>query len=101
MRTVGVVRSPPPLDVNPRVLEREEVVLVQALIPEPAVEAFDVGVLDRFPWLDEVQLDAVIRRPRIERDAPKLAAVVERQSRRPATRTDRRLKCSDDRECRQ
>ena len=48
MGPIGVVAASPPLDVKLRVPQREKPMLIQALVAEPAVEAFDVGVLDRF-----------------------------------------------------
>jgi hypothetical protein len=38
--------------------------LVQAFIAEAAVERFNAGILIRFSWLDEPELDAVPRRSR-------------------------------------
>lgn len=40
--------------------------LVEALITEFSLEAFNVGVLSWFPWLNEVQFDAVCMRPDIQ-----------------------------------
>ncbi len=53
-----------------------EPMLVETLIPELAVEAFDECVLCRFARLDEVQLHAVILRPEEQCLAGELRAVV-------------------------
>lgn len=60
MWAVGVVAPAPALDEELRVAEREKPMLIQALVPQPAVEAFDVTVLNRFSRLNEEQFDAVI-----------------------------------------
>ena len=96
MRAVGVVAPAPALDVELRIAEREKPVLIQALVAQPTVEAFDVTVLNRFAGLNEQQLDAVIRRPRIERATPKLAAIVEREAHRLAARRDHGVQRGDD-----
>lgn len=53
-----------------------EQVLVEVFIPAPSIEAFDVGVLDRFAGTDEVELDAFLVRPGIKRLAGELGTVV-------------------------
>src|SRR5688572_13386643 len=50
--------------------------LVQALVAEPAVEALDVGVLDRLAGPDEVQLDAALVCPGVQHLAGELGTVV-------------------------
>ncbi len=50
---------------------------VQTLLSEPAVEALDVGVLRRFAGIDEIQFDAIVGGPGIERAAGKFGAVVD------------------------
>ena len=47
MRPSCIVLFPPGLDLEPCIGEREEPVLVQALISELAVETLDVAVLYR------------------------------------------------------
>jgi hypothetical protein len=51
-----IVLSPPGLTHNLRFLSREKPVLVQALIPNLAVETFDKCILDRLFRLDDVRL---------------------------------------------
>jgi hypothetical protein len=52
----------------------------QALVAEPAVEAFGVGVPDLLHLLNEGQLDVVIDRPRTKRADPKLTVIIEREA---------------------
>jgi hypothetical protein len=63
MRTDLVVIDPPGLDDAPRVVETEKPVLVEGLIAQLAVEALDVGVLNRLAGPDEVQLYAPLVGP--------------------------------------
>ena len=88
---IGVVAASPPLDVKLRVPQREKPMLIQALVAEPAIEAFDVGVLNRFPGLNEEQLDLVIGRPRIECTTPELTAIIEREPDRFSSTCDDRF----------
>jgi hypothetical protein len=53
-----------------------EQVLVEAFIPVPSIEAFDVGVLGRFAGTDEVGLAAFLVHPDIKRLAGELGTVV-------------------------
>lgn len=55
VRSFFIVVDPPILDNLPRVIERLDQVLIQALVPEPAVEALAVGVLFRLVRPDEVE----------------------------------------------
>ena len=50
--------DPPAVDAQLRIQQRGDVVLVQALVAEFDVEAFDEGVLNRSPWPNEVQSEA-------------------------------------------
>jgi len=50
---------PPTFELLTCILQREEDLDVQALVPEPAVERLDEGVLDRLARADKVELDAV------------------------------------------
>lgn len=47
------------------IIEREEDRLVQQLVSEFAVEAFDEGALRRFAWCDFKPINATVLRPRI------------------------------------
>src|SRR5438034_9902729 len=79
--TVGpslVVVDPPFFNDLPGVNKSQEPVLVEALVPQAAVEALDEGVLDGLAGLDEAQTHAAFIGPLIERPASKLGAVVQR-----------------------
>jgi len=76
VRAYRVVLEAPSLDLFPGVPKIVEPVLVQTLVPELAVEALDVGVLRRFPRVDEVQLDPVTVRPGVQRLSAELPAIV-------------------------
>ena len=67
MRTLCVVVDPPFLDDFTGFTDAGEPVLVQAFLAVSPVEAFDVGVLGRLPGVDEIQLNAMIIGPSIER----------------------------------
>ena len=53
-----VVFGAPPFDDPAGLSEAVEQVLIQAFVPEPAVEALDEGVLHRLSWRDVMPLDA-------------------------------------------
>src|SRR5262249_56004223 len=76
MGTHLVVIDPPRLDPRARIVAVEKPVLVEALVTELAVERFDEGIVDRFTGSDEMQLNAILVRPRVERAAGKFGAVV-------------------------
>jgi hypothetical protein len=62
-----VVVEAPGFDDVSCLIQRSEQVLVEAFIPVLAIEAFDVGVLHRLAGTDEVQLDAFLVCPGIQR----------------------------------
>jgi hypothetical protein len=65
-RAVGpllVVVEAPGFDLLPRVLERNELMYVQALVAQAPVEGLDVGILHGFAGVDEVERDAAVIRP--------------------------------------
>ena len=62
-----VVVDAPGFDLLPRVLERDELMHVQALVTKAPVEGFDVGILHGFARVDEVERDAAAVRPVFER----------------------------------
>src|SRR5216683_7166288 len=76
VRPFAIVFDSPPLDFATRIVERDEDLLVQSLLAQPAVEALDEGVLDRFSRLDELQLNAALVGPLIEYAAGKFRPVV-------------------------
>jgi hypothetical protein len=61
--TFLVVILPPSFDLSPRITQTGEPVRVQTFIPQPAIEAFCVGVLYRLAWLDELQPHPVFFAP--------------------------------------
>ena len=76
MRAGSIVVEPPGVDDVSGLGQTDEPVLVQTLIPEPPVEAFDETVLDGFPRIDESQLHSVLVRPLVEDPAGELRTVV-------------------------
>ena len=50
---------------------------VQALIAQPAVKRFDVAVLDRAPWPDEVQMYSVLVGPQVHCLASEFGPVID------------------------
>lgn len=78
--SVIVVEAAVSLDVEAGVRQRQEGVLVEAFVPNAAVERFEVRVLAWPPGLDERKHDAPIGGPRIECATPQLAAIVQRPS---------------------
>lgn len=49
MRPLGVVLESPALDDGSSVRHADEPMLIQTLVAQPAVEAFNVGIVDRLP----------------------------------------------------
>lgn len=66
MRSLSVVLIAPSLDQPTRLVERPEIVLVEQLVAEPAIEALDEDVLHRPPWRDVVKtnLSTMVVEPR-------------------------------------
>lgn len=54
------VIDPPVLDLLPWVVERQEPVRVEALIPEAAIERFDERVVGRFAWPGIIHGHAIV-----------------------------------------
>ena len=63
MRAPLIVVARPGVDLGPRILDRRELIDVQALVPPPGVERFDARILDRLPRPDEGELYAETIRP--------------------------------------
>ena len=55
-----VIVPPPEMQLATSVGQGEEDLHVQALVPQLAVERFDIAVLDRLARPDEVQMHAVV-----------------------------------------
>ena len=75
MRTEFVVDLSPLVDHLTCVIEREEDVLIQALLSKFPVEGFDKCVLLRLAWLNEVDLESLVC-PGLKRSRPELGSVV-------------------------
>lgn len=76
VRPLLVVFPPPRFDDKLRFLQGQKPMFVEAFIAKPAVEALDKRILYRLPRLNEVQMDAVLSRPRIQCGPRKFWAVV-------------------------
>ena len=63
-------------DRLPRLSQGEKPILIQALLPQPAVEAFDESIVSRLPWPAELELQVMAMSPGIERLGDELAAVI-------------------------
>jgi hypothetical protein len=77
MRPLGVVLLLPGVDNRSCLRQAPEPVQIQTLIPKLAVEALDMAILCRFPWLDEVECDAIGVGPGVQRPSGELRAVVD------------------------
>ena len=73
----AIVLHPPLLDDLPRLIQRHEPVLVQALVPELAVEALDVRVLHGLARRDKRKLHSPLIRPGVQGLPDELRAVVD------------------------
>jgi hypothetical protein len=71
-----VVIDSPAFDGLPRIVQSEKPVLVEALLAELAMEAFDVAVLHRSAGCDEVQCDLVLISPLVQSPGGELCAVI-------------------------
>src|SRR5450830_835928 len=80
-----VVVLPPGGDGRPGLHQRLEPLLVEALVPELAIEALDVAVLHGPPRLDQDVADTMGLGPTHERPAGELRAVVRAHDQRVAS----------------
>src|SRR6202051_1553910 len=71
-----VVIDPPAFDGLPRIVQSEKPVFVEVLLAELAMEAFDVAVLHRPSWCDEVQCNLVLIGPLVQSLRGELRAVI-------------------------
>lgn len=76
VRPEMIVIDPPAFDLLPSVLERQEPVGIEALVPEAAVERLDERVVGRLAGTGVVHGHAVVVSPAIYRDRDELAAVI-------------------------
>lgn len=66
--------------------------VVQAFIPKAPVETFDVGVLCRLPWLNQLQLHTIAVGPLVKRLAGEFRALICADGRGLATKACRLIK---------
>ena len=71
-----VVVAPPSRDSNPRLSQAGKPVIVQTLIPKTAIEALDIGILRRLSCLDQLELNAILVSPLIQRLAGEFRPLV-------------------------
>jgi hypothetical protein len=79
VRALGIVIDPPVFDDLASLTDAGEPMLVQAFFTVSAVETLNVGVLGRLAGVDEIQLDAVISGPSIQRPRAQFRAVINDQ----------------------
>ena len=71
-----VVVSAPSGNQDTSLRQARKPMVIQALIPKPAVEALDEGILRRFARLDQLELHAVLVGPLVQRPACELRSLV-------------------------
>ena len=76
MRPVLVVVSAPSGNQDTSLGQARKPMVVQALIPEPAVEALDERILRRFARLDQLELHAMLAGPLVQCLAGKFRPLV-------------------------
>ena len=86
---IGVVASSPARDVKPCFPQREDLLLIQAIISQPPIEAFEVTVPNGLARLNEEQVYAAVRCPGIDGATAKLASIFQRPAHRLSTCVDR------------
>jgi hypothetical protein len=74
---IFVVVLAPVFDRLPRVSKGEKPILIQALLPQSAVEAFDKSIVCKLSWPAELEFHAVMMSSGVERLGDELAAVVD------------------------
>ena len=86
-----IVVVPPIFDDFAGLPDAGELVLVEALLAVPAVEALDVGVLGRLAWVDEAELYPMIIGPSVAHTSAEFRAVVDDQDIRISAPSSRRV----------
>ena len=79
VRSLRIVVDPPVFDDLAGFADAGEPMLVQALLSVAAIETLDVGVLRWLARVDEIQLDAVIIGPSIQRSPAQFRAIIDDQ----------------------
>jgi len=77
VRSVRIVVETPRFDLASRVVDRGELVDVQALVAEPPVEGLDEGIFDRFPGANKIELHTAGEGPAFQRPRHELGAVID------------------------
>jgi hypothetical protein len=62
-----IVVDPPSLNFRLGIFDRQELINVQAFITQAAIERLYIAVIHRLSWLREVELDAALPCPFLER----------------------------------
>src|SRR6202012_2480597 len=96
VRSVGVVVDPPFFDDLSRLVEIGEQVLVETLVAQTAVEAFDKAVLHRLAGRDVMPFDPELLLPGQDRIRSELGAVVADDHARTAACLDDLAKLAPD-----
>jgi len=97
--TVGpvvIVVPPPRFDEPLRVIEREELMHIQAFVAQASVEGFNVPVVGGLAWPREIEFDAAVERPRFDRLRGELGAVIDGEGFREIGLADVVFKGTDD-----
>src|SRR5690349_6543796 len=76
MRADSIVVKSPVLNCRSRLVNRHEQPLVQALVAELAVKAFDESILDRFAGPNKLKLDTKSMCPVVNDMAAELGSIV-------------------------
>jgi len=61
-----VVIPSPSFNLGPGIIQAQEPVLIEAFLPEPAVEGLDISVVRRLPRSGKVQSDVIPVSPKID-----------------------------------
>ena len=91
-----IVIDPPCLDQLFGVIDRQELMHVQALVAQAPVERFDMRVVRGFSRPCEIELHAALERPCFQRFRHELRAVIDRNRGRIALLGADRLQGRDD-----
>ena len=91
-----VILGAPVLDEELGLGDGSEPVLVEAVVAEGSVEAFDEGVLHGLAWLDMVKADMVFHGPEVQGFSGELGAVIHGDGSGQAARAGKLLEDMDD-----
>lgn len=76
MGSTLIIKYSPRLDFAPGIIQRHKPVLVQTLLPQPAVEGFHCGIICRFTWSGEIDFYLAFVNPLIEHFTGEFTAVI-------------------------